>query len=99
MFSLKISRLFEQLPAPQPSVAQAPARPRLVADHGRVLETPPLPDGERRLGAARRQAERREKQEAALLDTRKLQGRRRSPGRRAEDRQARSAHYPISVKA
>jgi hypothetical protein len=98
MFSLKISRFFDQLPAPQASVPLALARPRLATDHGRVLEQP-VPQEERRVNGARRSGDRRQKQEAAFLDTRKMQGRRRTPGRRAEDRQDCALHFPISVRA
>lgn len=51
---------------------------------------------ERRQQADRRAQERREKQQATFLNTRKMQGRRRSAGRRADDIQ--SKYRPISLK-
>lgn len=51
---------------------------------------------ERRQQADRRSQERREKQQATFLNTRKMQGRRRSAGRRADDIQ--SKYRPISLK-
>lgn len=51
---------------------------------------------ERRQQADRRATERREKQQAIFLNTRKMQGRRRSAGRRLSDNL--SPYRPISLK-
>lgn len=51
---------------------------------------------ERRQQTDRRALERREKQQATFLNTRKMQGRRRSAGRRAND--AQNTYRPISLK-
>ena len=71
-----------------------------------AAEAPPVatvqaapPEYDRRVNASRRQADRREKEAPAFLDTRISQGRRRSPGRRAEDQQAPGQRLPISIKA
>lgn len=53
---------------------------------------------ERRTQADRRNMERREKQQATFLNTRKQQGRRRSPGRRASDQEREMQYKPISIK-
>lgn len=53
---------------------------------------------ERRAQADRRSGERREKQQATFLNTRKPQGRRRSPGRRASDQNREMRYKPISIK-
>jgi hypothetical protein len=51
---------------------------------------------ERRQQTDRRALERREKQQATFLNTRKMQGRRRSAGRRLSD--AQNTYRPISLK-
>ena len=51
---------------------------------------------DRRKKTDRRTLDRREKQQATFLNTRKIQGRRRTTGRRASDIQA--VYRPISLK-
>ncbi len=53
---------------------------------------------ERRKQVDRRTNDRREKQQATFLNTRKPQGRRRSPGRRASDQEREMTYRPISIK-
>lgn len=53
---------------------------------------------ERRINPNRRTQDRREKQQAILLNTRKPQGRRHSSGRRATDLQGAGDYRPISFK-
>lgn len=92
MLSLKVLRFFGQVPQQQlPS-------PKIVAASARSSHTSPAseelswPDIERRNIADRRQKDRRDKQQAILLETRKTQGRRRSPGRRITDDYNASPH-------
>jgi hypothetical protein len=99
MLPLKISNFLERTPLPQSYVKPMRARQN-------AAEAPPVapvqaepPAYERRVNANRRQADRREKEAPAFLDTRVSQGRRRSPGRRAEDQQAPGQRMPISIKA
>lgn len=97
MLPLKISSLFESasgLPSASGS-SRAPARP---AANGASKEALSWPDIERRQTEQRRQNDRRESQQAILLNTRRPQGRRRTPGRRDEDRQASPALH-ISIKS
>ena len=101
MFPLKIDSYFGATPPQQklgpgqvrPASSQAP---KLVA----VPNVAPnvAPDEDRRVGN-RRTMERREKEQALFLDTRTPLGRRRSPGRRAEDQLAPEARKSISIKA
>ena len=53
---------------------------------------------ERRKNDDRRSADRREKQQATFLNTRKTQGRRQTPGRRSTDTHGRMDYRPISLK-
>ena len=53
---------------------------------------------ERRKMPDRRAGDRREKQHATFLNTRKTQGRRQTAGRRASDAQAKLDYKPISLK-
>lgn len=53
---------------------------------------------ERRSQLDRRLGDRREKQQATFLNTRKPQGRRHSPGRRASDQHHEMRYKPISIK-
>lgn len=75
-------------------------RPRLTAAEAPYLAPVPAapPEVDRR-ATSRRVLERRESEQAAFLDTRVSQGRRRNPGRRAEDRQESGQRVAISVKA
>ncbi len=73
----------------RPSSAQAP---KLSVVQGIA------PDEDRRV-SNRRTMERREKEQALFLDTRTPLGRRRNPGRRAEDHLAPEGRRTISIKA
>lgn len=98
MFPLKITRL---VPRPQPQQASVGAlRPRLAAAESPLVTAVEANPGghERRLVADRRTTERRAQDLPAFLDTRIAQGRRRSSGRRAADRQG-QARMAISVRA
>jgi hypothetical protein len=99
MFPVKINNYFKQ-PAPpqanpgpgrmQPASQQPP--PRLVAVENVA------PEQDRRM-SNRRTLERREREQAAFLDTRTPLGRRRSPGRRVGDQLAPDVRKSISIKA
>lgn len=92
MFPLKVFRLFEQAAqTPQNTTQQR----RQTAAHAQAgggvtgaTDEATWPDVDRRQNDGRRRADRREKQQAILLNTRKLQGRRKDPGRRLEDKLA-----------
>ncbi|MES2317964.1 MAG: hypothetical protein V4631_10770 [Pseudomonadota bacterium] len=75
-------------------------RPRLAAAESPLLAPVPpgLPQIDRR-STSRRVLERRESEAPAFLDTRVSQGRRRNPGRRAEDREEPGQRVAISIKA
>ena len=62
------------------------------------LEAAPAPR-DRRVLANRRQGDRREAQQTAFLDTRSSSGRRRTPGRRAEDQDVGVLYKRISIRA
>ncbi len=95
MLPLQLTRIFDY---------QQPATDMYRSDSSRVNAA----DGSSQTGAAteiieerrqqtdRRALERREKQQATFLNTRKMQGRRRSAGRRAND--AQNTYRPISLK-
>jgi hypothetical protein len=99
MLPLKISSFLERAPLPQTHVA--PARPRLAAAEAPLLApvAPAPPDHDRRVNGDRRVLERRESGLPAVRDTRSSHGRRRSPGRRAEDQQAPALRKAISIQA
>ncbi len=81
--------MFEQAAeTPQNTTQQRrqPAAP--VQAGGTATEENSWPEFDRRQKDGRRRADRREKQQAILLNTRKLQGRRKDPGRRREDKLA-----------
>ncbi len=99
MLPLKISSPFDRTPPSQTTLA--PARTRAVRP-----ETPPAaaveklaPERERRVQPDRRMQNRRAKEQAILLNTRVSAGRRRSPGRRAEDQQGQVLDQTISIRA
>jgi hypothetical protein len=97
MFPVKLAHYFDKPAPPQPKLEPGRARPaahppKLVVVQG--IE----PDEDRRV-ANRRVSERREKEQAAFLDTRTPLGRRRTAGRRAEDQIAPAARKSISIKA
>jgi hypothetical protein len=99
MQSLKISSFLER--APLPRARLAPARPRLTAAEAPLVAPADAvaPDDERRILASRRAQDRRASAQSTFLDTRGAQGRRRNPGRRADDQQSPSGRMAISVKA
>ena len=95
MLPLQLTRIFDYQ---QPSTDQfrgdavrgqtSPAQQPLATQH-------PIQE-ERRKQADRRSLERRERQQATFLNTRKAQGRRRSDGRRISD--ISNKYRPISLK-
>lgn len=95
MLPLQLTRIFDY---------QQPTAEQLRNDTVRVNSAPSDPDSsqqnaiqeDRRKKADRRALDRREKQQATFLNTRKIQGRRRTTGRRASDKQ--TAYRPISLK-
>ena len=99
MRGLKISSFLERTPLPQPQVG--PARQRLAAAEAPVGAPVDAraPNEERRVTANRRSMERREAEQPTFLDTRIAQGRRRNPGRRADDQRLPSLRIAISVQA
>lgn len=97
MLPLKISHLFQQLAQPQHAVPAVSARPRQLNNES-IEQALSWPQQERRENENRRALERREKQHATFLDTRKIQGRRRSAGRRATDQRDPATHIPLSLK-
>lgn len=99
MLPLKISSFLERAPLPQAQVGQA--RPRLAAAEAPTLAPVQAipPDHDRRVTASRRQQERRGGEQSAFLDTRSSRGRRRNPGRRAEDQIVPLLRKGISVRA
>ena len=99
MIPLKISNFLERAPLPQGQVT--PMRARLPAAKTPVAAPEPAapPEYDRRVNASRRVGDRRESEAPAFLDTRVSQGRRRNPGRRAEDQQTPGLRKPISIKA
>lgn len=100
MLPLRLGRIFDRAPAP--------SRPNSVSTLVRLApEPPPLiapiqegkPAFERRVTADRRGGDRRGQQKTAFLDTRSGSGRRRSPGRRAEDNDSGVPYQRISIRA
>lgn len=99
MLPLKISSFLERTPLPQAHVGAA--RPRLTAAEAPAITQvePTQPGHDRRINGNRRMQERRASEQSTFLDTRTMQGRRRNPGRRAEDQQGSSLRKTISVRA
>lgn len=96
MFPLQLSRIFDY---------QQPETDVYRSEQSRVAHgvRPSLPAvsivvEERRKVSERRTDDRRLKQQATFLNTRKTQGRRRSPGRRATDLENMTQYRPISLK-
>ncbi len=91
MLPIKILRLFE---SQTESALVLPKRGKALA----VLspQPPGWPEVERRSGIDRRKLDRRQQQQAIMLDTRKVQGRRRCAGRRQDDQPA--MRYSLTVK-
>ncbi|BBB58669.1 hypothetical protein UNDKW_0396 [Undibacterium sp. KW1] len=87
MFPLKVFRIFEQA-AEMPHASSQQRRPVTqgqLQDGKGAGEEATWPEIDRRQTDDRRSADRREKQQAILLNTRKLQGRRKNAGRRQSD--------------
>ena len=99
MFPLKISGLLDRPPATHTKVAPAQLCPPLADKPQFAPVETVIPAVDRRRVGERRMQDRREKEQAAFLDTRVPQGRRRSGGRRAGDGPSRNLYRPISVRA
>ena len=98
MLPVKIDSYFDK-PAPHhPNQGPGRMRPATPQAPKLVAVQAVVPNEERRV-SNRRTMERREKEQALFLDTRTPLGRRRSPGRRAEDHLAPEARKTISIKA
>ncbi|MEJ7805969.1 MAG: hypothetical protein WKG03_08630 [Telluria sp.] len=98
MLPVKIANYFDKPPPPQQHVGPGRLRPASPQPPKLVVVQGVAPDVDRRMGN-RRTMERREKEQALFLDTRTPQGRRRNPGRRAEDQLAPEDRKTISIKA
>lgn len=97
MFPLKVFRFFEQATdVPHASTTQRRASVAQAQGNTAANNEATWPEVDRRQNPERRQADRREKQQAILLNTRKLQGRRKNPGRRLDDKLA-APHSRIHV--
>lgn len=95
MLPLQLTRIFDyQRPAAEQSRNDV-VRLEQVGDEQMTDIQIELQEERRKL-ADRRATERREKQQATFLNTRKIQGRRRSAGRRQSD--AIAEYRPISLK-
>lgn len=96
MLPLQLLRIFDyQQPKVDQGNKQTKNKPDSAADAGGGATPAQV---ERRAQADRRSGDRREKQQATFLNTRKPQGRRRSPGRRASDQNREMRYKPISIK-
>ena len=95
MLPLQLTRIFDyQQPSTDQFRGDAVRGQTSPADQPLATQQP-IPE-DRRKQADRRALERREKQQATFLNTRKAQGRRRSDGRRMSDMT--SKYRPISLK-
>lgn len=98
MLPLQIYRLFDAMQTKDHLSSSLPSQQR-----ERIKAKSPELDlkesqEERRKNPNRRTQNRREKQQAILLNTRKPQGRRNSAGRRVTDMQGSADYRPISFK-
>lgn len=98
MLPVKIDSYFDKPPPPQPKLGPGRLRPATGQAPKLVALQGVAPDEDRRV-SNRRSMERREKEQALFLDTRTPLGRRRNPGRRAEDQFSPDGRKPISIKA
>lgn len=98
MLPVKIASYFDKPPPPQQQLGPGRLRPASPQAPKLVIVQGVAPEVDRRVGN-RRTMERREREQALMLDTRTAQGRRRNPGRRAEDQYAPEARKPISIRA
>lgn len=95
MLPLQLTRIFDyQRPAAEQSRSEAARIGQVSGEQIADIQIELQED--RRKQADRRATERREKQQATFLNTRKIQGRRRSAGRRQSDIMAK--YRPISLK-
>ena len=95
---MKIHRFLEHLPTPRANPPPPLPRSLLAESTSVTLKEPSWLGHDRRSSDNRRVVERREQKGEAFLDTRKIQGRRRTPGRRAQDQQDRAQFVSISIK-
>ncbi|MCH8617745.1 hypothetical protein [Undibacterium sp. TS12] len=99
MFPLKVFRLFEQAKEIPHASIQHRRPTSNQTQTGNGGEDLSWPEVERRQDQDRRHTDRRAKQQAILLNTRKLQGRRQNSGRRLEDQMAsQNSRINISIK-
>jgi hypothetical protein len=95
MLPLQLSRIFDYQ-QPETDVYRSAHSPVDNSERETVLTTPIIVE-ERRKVDERRSDDRRLKQHATFLNTRKAQGRRRSAGRRISDQENRIQYRPISL--
>jgi hypothetical protein len=96
MFPLQLSRIFDyQQPSADPYRNDVT---RISVSVGGNSPTSAELIEERRKNEDRRSEDRRMQQHAIFLNTRKTQGRRKSPGRRIGDQENRLHYRPISLK-
>ncbi len=98
MLPVKIESYFNHTLAPQLKPEPGRVRPVSTQPPKLVVVQGVAPDEDRRV-SNRRTMERREKEQASFLDTRTPLGRRRSPGRRAEDQLVPEGRKSISIRA
>lgn len=100
MIPLRPGRILERAPAPSRPTAIT-AMPRLAPEAAPAITPldPAQAPRDRRTQNNRRQGDRREAQQTAFLDTRSSSGRRRTPGRRAEDQEVGVLYKRISIRA
>ena len=99
MFPLKPIIFSRQAPDQHAEIHGKKTGQRTLAVAGNATASAESGQTERRQQTDRRQNDRREKQHSILLDTRKVQGRRKSPGRRKSDKQdEKGVHIGISIK-
>lgn len=95
MRPLQLLRIFDYQ---QPKVNQGTRHQTKPEANAKGVEAAAPVQVERRAQPDRRTGDRREKQQATFLNTRKPQGRRSSPGRRASDQNNEMRYKPISIK-
>lgn len=98
MLPVKLANYFDKPAPPQPKLEPGRARPASPQPPKLAVLQGAVPDEDRRI-SNRRTAERRERGQAPFLDTRTPLGRRRSPGRRADDQHGPNARKTIYIKA
>lgn len=98
MLPVKIDSYFDKPPPHQSNLGPGRLRPAPSQPPKLVAVQAVAPEVDRRV-SNRRTMERREKEQALFLDTRTAFGRRRNPGRRAEDLLSTEGRKTISIKA